>query len=229
MSALYHNSPNNTSDLWIISKTKVRRFMLSALLGGASLCLALTLTHALWLTAAARFLIVTGEPAAADAIIVLGGGAGDRERAGAALYAAGYAPQIMTTGEMVHVLGLEGTFAELSAHELERAGVPADHIQPLSTSSSTCDDARLSHALLAASGARSLIVVSDPFHMRRAMLLFGREYAGSGIELIPVAASPSWFSPERWWTRERDLRVVSEEYLKLVYYAVVGCPGLISD
>jgi uncharacterized SAM-binding protein YcdF (DUF218 family) len=213
----------------MISKAKVRRLTTWLAATGTSLCLIIVLTHTLWLTAMAQFLVISNPPRQADAIIVLGGGTGDRERMGAALYRAGYAPEMLTTGETVNVIGISGTFAELSARQLELAGVPADHIHLLSTSSSTCDDARLSHEVLSAMGAHSLIVVSDPFHMRRAMMLFDHEYAGSGIELIPVAASPSWFNPDHWWRRERDLRVVAEEYIKLGYYTVTGCPGFIDN
>jgi uncharacterized SAM-binding protein YcdF (DUF218 family) len=145
------------------------------------------------------------------------------------LYRGGYAALVITTGESLQWVGLAGTFAELSARELEAGGVPAARIQTLSTSATTCDDARLSRQLLAAQGATALIVVSDPFHMRRAMLLFEREYAGSGIRLIPVAASPSWFDLDRWWTREKELRVVLEEYIKLGYYAAYGCPSALAD
>ena len=225
MNALYHNSPKSTREYWVVSKARVRRLAAWLAAGTVSLCLTIVLTHSLWLTALARFLVIDGQPRPADAIIVLGGGTGDRERMGAALYLAGYAPEMLTTGEALNIVGANGTFAELSARQLELEGVPADHIHLLSSSSSTCDDARLSHELLSAAGAHSLIVVSDPYHMRRAMLLFDREYAGSGIDLIPVAASPSWFNPDHWWRRERDLRVVLEEYVKLGYYAVTGCPA----
>ena len=206
---------------WLISQARVARL----LAGAFGLCLIMYLTHPWWLTAAAGYLIVSDGPHPVDAIIVLGGGTGDREQTGAQLYRAGYAPEVLTTGESLRLVGVPGTFAELSARELERAGVPADHIHRLSTSASTCDDARLSREVLADLGARSLIVVSDPFHMRRAMMLFNREYAGSGIRLIPVAASPSWFDLDRWWTREKEYRVVIEEYIKLGYYLAHGCPA----
>jgi uncharacterized SAM-binding protein YcdF (DUF218 family) len=187
-------------------------------------CLATYVFREWWLTSAAEFLIVSDQPRAADAIIVLGGGNGDRERTGARLYHDGFAQQLLTTGQTVDTLGFDGTFAELSAAQLEREGVPPGHIRLLATSDSTCDDARLSRELLTALGARSLIVVSDPFHMRRAMILFKREYAGADIELIPVAAAPSWFSTRQWWMREKDARVVVEEYFKLTYYLAAGCP-----
>lgn len=206
---------------WLISQARVAR----ALAGAFLLCLTLYLAHPWWLTAAAGYLIVSEGPRPADAIIVLGGGTGDREQTGAQLYRAGYAPDILTTGESLRLVGVPDTFADLSARELERAGVPAEHIHRLSASASTCDDARLSREVLAGLGAQSLIVVSDPFHMRRAMMLFDREYAGSGIRLIPVAASPSWFDLDRWWTREKEYRVVIEEYIKLGYYLVRGCPA----
>ncbi len=216
---------NTPAGYWLISKEQVRLLVVRAVLVGLGICLFVGLSHNLWLTALARYLVVSQPPESADAIIVLGGGTGDRERTGAALYLAGYAPQVLTTGESLRLVGVPLTFAELSARELERDGVPAEAIALLSTSSSTCDDARLSRELLTQRGARSLILVSDPFHMRRAIQLFEKEYAGSGIRLIPVAASPSWFNLDHWWTREREVRSVLEEYIKLGYYTFYGCPA----
>lgn len=208
---------------WLISKTRARRILVVAALTVVALGLFAYLTHALWLTALADYLIASDQPRPADAIIVLGGGTGDRERTGARLFREGYAPEMLTTGHSLDLVGLDLTFAELSAGELEKQGVPADRIYLLKTSDSTCDDARLSRQLLAAQNARAVLIVSDPFHLRRAKMIFEREYAGSGIAVIPVAASPSWFRSQGWWTRGKDARVVVEEYIKLGYYTFDSC------
>ena len=186
------------------------------------LTLALLITfHPLWLPLIAYALIINQTPQHADAIVVLGGGSGDREVTGARLYAQGYAPLVITTGSTVGLPGLpDMTYAELSAKELERLGVPASAIIQLPASRSTCDDARLSLAALP-SGAARLILVTDPFHTRRAQWLFNR--AGLEVEVITVAAHPSWFDPAGWWQDDHGIIVVGQEYVKFALTAINGC------
>lgn len=186
------------------------------------LTLALLITfHPLWLPLMADALIINQAPQRADAIVVLGGGSGDREVTGARLYAEGYAPLVITTGSTVGLPGLpDVTYAELSAKELARLGVPASAIIQLPASRSTCDDARLSLAALPPGAAR-LILVTDPFHTRRAQWLFHR--AGLEMEIITVAADPSWFDPTGWWQDDRGIIVVGQEYVKFALTAINGC------
>jgi uncharacterized SAM-binding protein YcdF (DUF218 family) len=112
------------------------------------------------------------------------------------------------------------TFAGLSAAELETRGVPAAVITQLPASTSTCDDARLTLAALPP-GAKQILVVTDPFHTRRAQWLFKR--AANGVEVVMIAANPSWFDPARWWTEERGIIVVGQEYVKFGMTLVKGC------
>jgi uncharacterized SAM-binding protein YcdF (DUF218 family) len=201
----------------VLSKRSLRRAAASAIL-----TLALLITfHPLWLSLVAYALIVDETPQTADAIVVLGGGSGDREVTGARLYAEGYAPVVITTGGVVGLPGLPGvTFAELGANELTRLGVPASAIIQLSDATSTCDDARLALAALPP-GARRLLLVTDPFHTRRARWLFAR--GAERVEVITVAASPSWFDPAQWWQDDRGIIVVGQEYVKFAVTLVNGC------
>ncbi len=198
----------------------------SALYGLAAGFIALPLlavvTHPLWLTALARFLYVDGPPQPADAILVLGGGEGEREEWAAHLYFQGYAPLLITSGEVPPRLGEKRTFAEISRAALLDHGVPTEAILMLPTTTSTYDEARQSRALLESWGARTLLVISDPYHMRRSVLTFRKVYRGSPVELIFVATPTSWFRFERWWTRERELLVVFAEYQKLLFYLCEG-------
>jgi len=201
----------------VIPKRTLRRAAAAVVL-----TLALLITfHSLWLPFMAYALIVDEAPQTADAIVVLGGGSGDREVTGARLYAEGYAPVVVTTGGKVGLPGLPGvTFAELGANELQRRGVPASAIIQLSDATSTCDDARLARAALPP-GAKRLILVTDPFHTRRAEWLFTQGV--EGVKVITVAASPSWFDPAQWWKDERGIIVVGQEYVKFAVTLMNGC------
>jgi uncharacterized SAM-binding protein YcdF (DUF218 family) len=65
---------------------------------------------------------------------------------------------------------------------------------------------------------RSVIVVSDPYHMRRARWAF-RHVLGREIQ-VQMAPVPFERTPlqRRWWTDFESRRYVITEYLKIVYY-----------
>ena len=65
---------------------------------------------------------------------------------------------------------------------------------------------------------RSVAVVSDPYHMRRARWTY-RHILGDEIELR-MAPIPFDLSPynRRWWTDGGSRRMVKEEYVKILYY-----------
>lgn len=207
----------DSSKYWLIPKRRVQRA-----LGGMMLGLALAAAlHPAWLPLVAQILIVDDPLQQADAIVVLGGGTGDREVTAARLYAEGYAPVVITTGSTLPLPGMaEVTWAELSARELTRHGVPQESIIQSDDGSSTCGDAQSALAALP-SGAKRVIIVTDPFHTRRAKWSFER--GASGVRVIAVAANPSWFDPSAWWTDERGLIVVEQEYVKFAVTLLKGC------
>jgi hypothetical protein len=43
------------------------------------------------------------------------------------------------------------------------------------------------------------------------------------VEVITVAASPSWFDPAQWWQDDRGIIVVGQEYVKFAVTLVNGC------
>jgi uncharacterized SAM-binding protein YcdF (DUF218 family) len=65
---------------------------------------------------------------------------------------------------------------------------------------------------------RSVIVVSDPFHMRRARWTY-RRVLGVGIEIqmAPVSFEMTPYL-QRWWLDPLSKKYVMDEYLKLIYY-----------
>ncbi len=212
----------NPNDYLLIPKRAVRRTIAVLMLVSA---LALTFYPA-WLPLVARVLIVDEPLQKAEAIVVLGGGTGDREATGARLFAEGYAPLVITTGDEIVLPGLPGvTAAGLSADELESLGVPASAIVQLAESKTTCDDARLTLASLAAlpGEKKRVIVVTDPFHTRRAQWLFNR--AAPELEVITVAANPSWFDADQWWATDIGIIVVAQEYVKFAVTLAQGCDG----
>lgn len=64
----------------------------------------------------------------------------------------------------------------------------------------------------------SIIVVSDPFHMRRARWAY-HQVLGNAIR-IEMAPVPFELSPyqRRWWTHWESKKMVIDEYKKIAYY-----------
>jgi uncharacterized SAM-binding protein YcdF (DUF218 family) len=68
---------------------------------------------------------------------------------------------------------------------------------------------------------RRLVVVTSPYHTRRALATFRDRFAGTGIEVgVQPASATSPADPARWWRRPYDRWYVRYEWLALAYYAV---------
>ncbi len=88
---------------------------------------------------------------------------------------------------------------------------------------STYDEALNLRRLAQQRGWRSLIVVTDPVHTRRAVRTFSTLLPGVRVH-VSAAPDPR-FEPGRWWRSEHGLVAVFNELLKLGFYGVeFGCP-----
>ncbi len=155
-------------------------------------------------------LIDTGEMHA-DAIVVLGGGSGERPTRAAELFRSGAAPKIIVSGA--------GDAAGNRLLLMNR-GVPSSAIELEPNSKTTRQNAEFSMPLLRAAGAKRVILVTSWYHSRRALNCF-RHY-GAGLEFY---SSPSYYGFERAdWSRDHLARRIRVEYLKTVGYWV--CYGV---
>lgn len=206
---------------------KKRRISIKRLLTGLLVVLALSPFLA-W--GAARFLITQSDLTHADALVVLGGSASyiERTREAARLYRDGRAPQIILTndgqkGGWSNALERNPYFVERSVDELVKAGIPPEKIETLPTVvSSTYDEARLLREYAAQHGLRSILVVTSPYHSRRALWTLRHVFQGSGVEIGLVSPDPGVDTPRvsTWWLSRRGWKMVGGEYLKLIYYWV---------
>lgn len=167
----------------------------------------------------AEYLIIdTGTLSPCDVAIALGGGRGHRVVEARLLYEEGLARRIIITGGDVLVPGKPGiTWSDIMASFLE-GSVPDSLVTLERRSASTYQDAIYTLEDLRALGARTVIVVTDPFHLRRTRAVFRRIYAGSGIEFHIWSPRETWFHSDRWWTSEAGLIAVVDEYLKILFY-----------
>jgi uncharacterized SAM-binding protein YcdF (DUF218 family) len=144
-----------------------------------------------------------------DAIVVLGAPLGpggalslltrERAAAAAALWHAGGGRLVIATGGVTR--GAPRAEADAIAEALAALGVPDVVVERASRT--TRDNARLTRPLLEAHGARSLWLVTQPFHGRRSARLFRR--AGFDAHVWHIADSIQYRDRRRamrWLVRE---------------------------
>jgi uncharacterized SAM-binding protein YcdF (DUF218 family) len=176
-----------------------------------------------WLSVAGEFLVVSEPVQPADAIIVLAGNAPDRLRHAEALYQAGLAPLVIVSDEEVRTQTLDTTWRALYTAGAVAQGLPSSAVLVLSDPlpESTVDEAVRDAALLQAHGLHSAILVTSPFHSRRASLLFGAEFRHHGLTAT-TSPGPDELDLPHWWTQPRSTRMLIEEYTKLIAYLFQG-------
>lgn len=121
----------------------------------------------------------------ADVIIVLGGGGLGTERRtrhAAALYAQGYAPALLCTGSAT--ASAPYNEAEWCARIAQEHGVPASALVLDTVSRSTEENAREAAGIMQARGWRTAVLVSDDFHLWRAVWMF----RAAGVQVWPSPA-----------------------------------------
>ena len=154
----------------------------------------------------------------ADCIVALGGDSGDRIVTALDLYRRGYAPLILLTGVEDSPGDTRRAYLTWRAEYLVKAGVPPAAILYDEHSANSRDEARNTLALANARDWKSVLVVSDPPHMRRLALAWGKAFAGTAKNYILVATAPAWWRERAWWQSERAVQFVLTEYVKLGYY-----------
>lgn len=188
----------------------------------AALGIGAWLARAPLLRAAGGWLDVGETPRPADLVMLLPGDPNTRAFAAAALVKTGYAPRAVTSHEMPSPSVLEG--AAIAGDEMARRvfvarGVAPEAISVLpGESRSTFDDAAALAKFLGSEPARSVIVVTNDFHSRRARWVFrkalGRRAGALRFVTVPVEGIDS----ARWWRTEDGAVLYASEYLKLVFY-----------
>ena len=74
--------------------------------------------------------------------------------------------------------------------------------------------------ILERENVRRLVVVTSPYHQRRALWAARRTL--TGVEIVSRPADPSSWQPRGWWKSRSNRRIVLGEYLKLAYYILRG-------
>lgn len=185
------------------------------LLGGA-----VYLGHGYLLTKAGEYLVQNDEMKPADVIVVLAGEETERVEHGVRLFREEWSKKdriVMAGGPVVW----KYSWASLMREHAVALGVPAGRIVLEDRSRSTEEDALFTRDILRQSGYRSIILVTSPYHSKRAAIIF-RKVFGKDIRVISAPVADSWFSPQDWWKRRRDRATVLNEYSKFLWLLLFG-------
>lgn len=163
----------------------------------------------------------TAECQSVDAIVaVSGGNTSVRAAEAIRLYKLGWSDTLIFSGAAADTTGPSN--AEVMRRQAIEAGVPSADIKVESSSRTTRQNAEQVKQLLVEAGgggAKRIILVTSPYHQRRASLEF-RVLAGDGITIInhPTPNDPDWSVV--WWLTPRGWWLAGGELVKIIaFYA----------
>jgi len=155
-----------------------------------------------------HWLVVSVPMEKADALIVLGGEPQARPLEAARLYKKGVAPMVFVTGQ---------GDASRNRQILIGAGVPSSKIVTEAAATTTYSNATLLKPLMDTEQVHSALIVTSPFHTRRALATFRKVMPNIQFGITEASI--------RWWGRPEGRgdvnRFAAIEFLKTVEYWLI--------
>jgi uncharacterized SAM-binding protein YcdF (DUF218 family) len=177
-------------------------------------------TPLIWLLAAP--LKIAELPQKADAIIVFAGGVGESGEAGQGyeervehavnLYKEGYAPYLIFSSGYVYRFR-EPEVMKILATSLS---IPSNAIILEEKATNTYENVKFTKEILEENGWNSVLLISSPYHMCRASLVFRK--IAKDIKVIHTPIPHSLFYSRKEGVRLRHIQGVMHEYLGIIYY-----------
>ncbi|MBL0174108.1 MAG: YdcF family protein [Ignavibacteria bacterium] len=135
----------------------------------------------------------------ADAACVAGGDSGPRAERAFALYRAGRVPRIVFLSKTPGLYASIPPYTAWDSASIRSAGVRVSDVLLDGTTRNTEEEAGRVRDLSSSNGWRSVIIISDPPHMRRLRRIYTRQLSSTPLvwHLDPVSL-PYWRT-EKWW------------------------------
>lgn len=151
----------------------------------------------------------------ADLIVAISGGeTPERTREAVQLYQDGYAPKLLFSGAAADRSGPSNA-AAMRADALAQ-GVPESAIlieeDSLTTTENAADAAPIIHSI----NAHTIILVTSPYHQRRASLSF-HQILGPSVTIINHSAADSIWRKSSWWRQPATIELTLSELQKTIY------------
>ena len=151
-----------------------------------------------------------------DAIVAISGDTGARADTAITLWKAGWAPIIVFSGAAIDPESVSS--AEIMRREALRQGVPESAVLAEGASTTTEENAAEVAKLMAGRKLHSAILVTSPYHQRRAAFEFHRAFDPRGLVFRNHPASDPEWNAFLWWRQEP---VRSRTLLELVKLGAV--------
>jgi uncharacterized SAM-binding protein YcdF (DUF218 family) len=149
----------------------------------------------------------------ADTIVALSGDTGARTETAVDLWKRLYAPIIIFAGASEDPNSVAS--GELMKRDAIAMGVPDAAILVEPSSNTTQENALLVADLMKSRGLTSAILVTSPYHQRRASNLFAKEFAPAKLTFTNYPARDPQWDPNTWWLREPSRTRTAVELAKL--------------
>jgi uncharacterized SAM-binding protein YcdF (DUF218 family) len=154
-----------------------------------------------------------------DAVVVLSGGDSDRLAEGARLNLDNYAGIYILTETGAPLAGYNQDYMDYLKLEVIDLGVPPTAIQVTEKhAKNTYDEAKAVLKLMKDHHVGSCIVVTDPYHTRRAKIIFSDVFRDSEIVVRVWPVRNHWYRPGSWWLSLAGWEATLSEYLRLAAY-----------
>jgi uncharacterized SAM-binding protein YcdF (DUF218 family) len=155
--------------------------------------------------------------AKADLIVVISGGDTDsRISEGVKLYLQKWAPKILFSGAAA-----EGDVSNALAMKriAVSKGVPAEDILIEEDSKTTTENADFSAKIIHDNGLKSIILVTSPYHQRRAYSEF-RRVLGKDFTIVNHSAKDETWAKKSWWDNANARFLTFTEIMKNFYETI---------
>jgi len=169
---------------------------------------------------------VSAPPEQADAIVVLAGGVGEsgqagggyqeRVRAAVDMYQAGFAPRMVFVSGYVFAFREADIMRDLAISQ----GVPGSSIVLETEAVNTYEDVVRVSELLRERRWSRILLVSSPYHMRRALMVWAKQ--APDVLVVPTPVAESQFYAHGRGASLEQLRGIVHEYLAVAYYRAKG-------
>jgi len=169
-----------------------------------------------------NYLIVEDTSQSVDAAFILSGSVIERTQEAMKAYRI-EAPILICMGETISsdlkAYGVIRTDAELERDALIRQGADSMDVRMLKRGTSTFEESEEILGYAFAEDFDRIMIISSKFHTRRIDKVFRDKFRERGIEIVIRGSDPISYKTDTWWQEESGMIFVTNEYLKLLYYA----------
>ena len=155
-----------------------------------------------------------------DTIVAISGGdTAARTREAVRLYKDKWAPHIIFSGAALDPNSPSN--AKAMAKAAQAQGVPASAIALDEEANNTRQNAAGVAKIAAQEGYKSIILVTSPYHQRRASITFKRELAAD-VRIINHSSYDDSWRRSHWWATDYSRQLTLEELQKVAYELASG-------